>query len=362
MFHRWVVSAQTQDVGFAATEYLSARLVMDPGGSGRRAVIVEELRRQLSAEPGVTGVTTADRLPGVPQGGGRFEVEGDEAPPTYGHDVRVASVDADFFSALNAPILSGRSFAPVDLASGRQVAIVNASFVERVLRGRNPVGRRIRLAGRDTEPPGPWIEIIGQVRDLGMGGTDGAGLYRPLASDAATVHVAVHVAGGPEGFGDRLRALASRVDPTLRVHDVLRLDRVGANQAVESQYMSRLLAVLSGIALLLSLVAIYAVMSFTVVQRTREIGTRVALGADRRQVVTAIVRRPLVQIVMGIGAGAGLVVLLFIGLMESTPTALEAGMIAAYAWLMLGVCLVGCVVPIRRALQLQPGQVLRSDA
>jgi predicted permease len=362
MFHSWVVSGRTRDVGFAATEYLSARLALDPGTSGRSAAIVEELRRQLSAEPGVTAVTTADRLPGMPHPGGRFEVEGDEAPPTYGYNVRVASVDVEFFSALNVPTLSGRGFAPTDLASGREVAIVNASFVEHVMRGRNPVGHRVRLAGRDTEPPGPWIDIIGRVRDLGMGGSNGAGLYRPLTPDRATVHLAVHVAGGPDVLADRLRAVASRVDPALRVHDVMRLDRVGANQAIEAQYLSRLLAVLSGIALLLSLVAIYAVVSFTVVQRTREIGTRVALGADRRHVVTAIVRRPLVQIVLGIGAGAGLVVLLFVALMESTPTTLQVGMIAAYASLMLGVCLVACVVPIRRALQLQPGQVLRSEA
>jgi ABC-type antimicrobial peptide transport system permease subunit len=125
--------------------------------------------------------------------------------------------------------------------------------------------------------------------------------------------------------------------------------------------MSRLLAVLSGIALLLSLMAIYAVMAFTVVQRTREIGTRVALGADRRRIVSAIVRRPLAQIGFGIGAGATLVALASFSIFENTPTGLEASMIAAYAVLMLGVCLSACVVPIRRALRLQPSQVLRAD-
>jgi hypothetical protein len=363
-FHRWVVAGQTRNVGFAANEYLSARLAIDPGTSGRSAAIVEELRRQLSAEPGVTAVTIADRLPGMRHAGERFEVDGDEVPPTYGYDVRVASVDADFFSALRAPVLAGGGFAPSDVASGRQVAIVNASFVARVLRGRNPIGRRVRLVGRDAEhPPGPWIDIIGLVRDLGIsGGTDGAGLYRPLASDAATVHLAVHVASGSDAFGARVRALADRVDPTLRVYDLMPMDRVGADQWLESQYLSRVLAVLSGVALLLSLMAIYAVMAFTVVQRTREIGTRVALGADGGRVIAAIVRRPLVQIGLGIGTGGALVVLIFYGLFESAPTPLEASLIAAYAMLMLGVCLSACVVPIRRALGLEPSQVLRSEA
>jgi putative ABC transport system permease protein len=363
-FHRWVVAGQTRDVGFAAKEYLSARLVIDPGTRARTSTIVEELRRQFSAGPGVTAVTVADRLPGMRHAGGRFEVEGDEAPPTYGHDVRIASVDADFFSALRAPVLAGRGFAPSDVAADREVAIVNASFVARVLHGRNPIGRRVRLAGRDAEhPAGSWIDIIGVVRDLGIsGGTDGAGLYRPLISDAAAVHMAIHVPGGPEAFGDRLRALANRVDPTLRVYDLMPLDRVGADQWLESQYMSRVLAVLSGLALLLSLMAIYAVMAFTVVQRTREIGTRVALGADRWRVIAAIVRRPLLQIGLGIGTGGALVALMLASVFESTPTPFEASLIAAYALLMLGVCLSACLVPVRRALRLQPSQVLRADA
>lgn len=362
LFDRSVVTAQTRDVGFSAGEYLSARLEMDEG-VGRPAATIEELRRQLAAEPGVTGVTFADRLPGMRHGGGRFEVESDDAPPTTGYDVRVASVDADFFDAVNTPLLSGRAFTQADVATGREVAIVNASFVERILRGGNPVGRRIRRAAPDSErPPGPWIDIVGVVRDLGVDGSGGIGLYRPLPAGPSSVHVALRFGTEPELFVDRLRSLAARVEPTLRVYDVMPLDRVGADQWLESQYLSRVLAVLNGVALLLSLKAIYAVMAFTVVQRTREIGTRVALGADRWRVMAAIVRRPLVQIGLGIGAGGALVVLVFVGLMESTPTPLEAGMIAAYSALMLVVCLSACIVPIRRALRREITQVLRADA
>jgi len=332
------------------------------GIRARTASTVEELRRQLTAEPGVTAVTFTDRLPGTQHPGARFEVEGDAAPPTYGYEVRIASVDADFFGALDAPVLSGRGFTPSDLASGREVAIVNASFVERVLRGRNPVGRRIRRAALDSEQaPGPWIDVVGVVRDLGIVGTQGLGLYRPLAPGSSTVHVAVHVRGAPESLAGRLRAVASEVEPTLRAYEVGPLDEVGADLWLESQYVSRLLAVLSGLALLLSLTAIYSVMAFTVVQRTREIGVRVALGAGRWRIVATIVRRPLVQIGLGIGAGGGLVVLAFVGLFESTPTGVEAGLIVAYATLMLGVSLLACGVPARRALRLEPSQVLRAD-
>jgi len=120
--------------------------------------------------------------------------------------------------------------------------------------------------------------------------------------------------------------------------------------------------VLSGVALLLSLMAIYAVMAFTVVQRTREIGTRVALGANRWRVIAAIARRPFGQIGLGIGVGGALVPLMSGTLFESAPTPFESILMVAYATLMLAVCLSACVVPIRRALGLEPSQVLRAEA
>lgn len=119
---------------------------------------------------------------------------------------------------------------------------------------------------------------------------------------------------------------------------------------------------LSALALLLSLTAIYSVIAFSVSGRTREIGVRVALGAGRSQVVRVILRRPLSQIGIGIAAGAVLVALAFVGLFESTPTMTESVVIAAYALIMMGVCQLACVVPVRRALRVDPAVVLRADS
>jgi len=357
-FHRWVVQGQSADVGVHAETYLSARLVIDPSNA---SATVEALRRQVRAEADVTALAIADALPGMRHPLIRFDVDGDNAPAANGHLVGAASIDAGFFNALGAPLVAGRSFTASEFESNREVAIVNVSFVERVMRGSNPLGRRMRRSATSSDPtPGPWIEIVGVARDLGVGGADGVGVYRPLPANASTVHVAVGVRRAPESFANRLRLLANTVDPTLRVYDVMRLDQVGADGWMESQYLSRALAVSSGVALLLSLMSVYAVMAFSVVQRTREIGTRVALGADRRRVVATIVRRPLAQIGVGIALGGAVVSFLFVGMFNSTPTPLEAGLMAAYAALMLGVCLSACIVPIRRALRLEPSQVLRS--
>jgi putative ABC transport system permease protein len=376
LFHRWVVEGQTRDLGFPAATYVSARLEIDresaPGVPmdateqafrSRLRRTYAELDRRLISEPEVAGLTFADRLPGTLHSRWSIEVDG-EAPPatSVGHRVSSASVAPNFFDVVGAAILAGRAFTAADVESVSGAVIVNQSFATRVLGGRNPVGRRIRrVRVEETPQAGPWFEIVGMVRDLGML-EEQAGLYHPIAPDAASVlRIAIAVRGTPESFATRLRAVVSEVEPTLQVHDVVPLDEAGASGWIESQYMSRVLAVLSAIALLLSLTAIYSVMSFTVSRRTQEIGVRVALGADRRRVIGTIVRRPLAQVGIGTVAGAILVVLAFVGPFESTPTAVEAASIAAYALLMMGVCLLACVVPARRALRVEPAGALRVE-
>jgi putative ABC transport system permease protein len=382
-FHRWVIGGQTRDVGFPTATYLSARLQIDrehaPGAPieateqafhSRLRRTYAELERRLIAEPGVAGVTFADRLPGTQHPQWRIEVDGEEATATsaLGHPVSSASVAPNFFDVVGAPILAGRAFRAADLESGSAAVIVNQSFVNQVLGGKSPVGRRIRRVRMDdTQKPGPWFDIVGVVRDLGMirdlgMATVQAGVYRPLAPDTAPLlRIAIDVRGTPDSFGARFRTVASDVEPTLQIHELMPLDRAGADLWLESQYLSRVLAILSAIALLLSLTAIYSVMSFTVGRRTREIGVRVALGADRRRVIGTILRRPLAQVGCGIVVGGILVQVMFAGLFESTPTAVETASIAAYAILMMGVCLLACVVPTRRALRVDPASALRVE-
>jgi ABC-type antimicrobial peptide transport system permease subunit len=139
------------------------------------------------------------------------------------------------------------------------------------------------------------------------------------------------------------------------------LDQAGASGWNDSQYIARLMTVLSAIALLLSLTAIYSVTAFTVSRRTREIGIRVALGADRRRVIAVILRRPLMQVGFGLAAGAVMVTLTFTGLYETTPTLSELFLIAVYAVILVAVCLLACVVPARRALRVEPARALTVD-
>jgi predicted permease len=378
-----IAAARSVRADFAAEEFLSARLELDresaPGASAdtSRAARLARLRttyaaleRRLVAEPGVAGVTFADLLPRMDHPQRRIEVDGGGAAPAdsaRGLRVSSASVDADYFEVLGAPVLAGRPFHPGDLEAGRGVVIVNRSFVDRVMGGRNPLGRRVRYAGSGDGDegagagPGPWHEIVGVVPELGMTMGDageGAGIYHPAPPGAAPpVYVAVRVRGEPESLAPRLRDLAASVDPGLRVYEVLPLDQVQRDLMATYGFWLRVALLASGVVLLLSTAGIYSIMSFTVSRRTREIGIRVALGADRRRIVAAIFSRSLAQIGLGIVVGTVLVVALAGGIRSARMVVL----LSSGLGLMVAAGTLACIVPTRRALRIEPTEALRAE-
>jgi predicted permease len=380
-FQRYVTQMRSVDLGFAASEFLTARIELDETPVAERSATAEsapaaarldvvwrELALLLASETGVSGVTPADRLPGMLHEQRWIEVEAigneDGAPFRVGS----ARVDTDFLDVIGSTVRAGRGFQVGDAVSAAGPVLVNDGFVERVLNGRSAVGRRIRYAATDDGQPGPWFEIVGVTANLGMLGGSGdppgsePGFYRLLArGEASPLHIAVHVTGDPLAFVPRLRAMAATIDPALRVHDVRRMDRVSASLWTESAFLFRLLAGISVIALVLSLSGIYSAMAFAVASRTREIGVRVALGSSRRSVIATVFRRPLVQVIGGTAVGAVLVFGISRGLLGPlTPG--ELWLVSLYAILMFGVCMLACIVPTRRVLAIEPTEALRADA
>jgi hypothetical protein len=370
---------QSFDVGFAAEEYLGVRLEMDaeagPPGA-HYAAALEELRRRVAAEPGVAGVTFVDELPRMFHRERFVELDG-VAP----HEVSTALIDPSYFDVLEAPVVAGRAFNAGDATADARVVIVDQAFVDQVLRGRNPVGQRMRFTDihrRADDPapaPEPWYEIVGLVKDLGMTFAAhqhrAAGVYLPADFAAAgPLYMVVHAPGNPMSLATRVRELAGAVDLTLRVADVQRVDQVTQPMLWFGRLWLRVSLLLTAVALLLSLAGIYSVLSFTVARRTREIGVRVALGATPRRLVASIFRRPLTHVTLGVAAGAVLIVLGAVavaggdgglGRVEGGFSVGNVSLLLAYAAVMLAVCLLACIVPTRRALRVEPTEALRAE-
>lgn len=356
---RHVIGVQSLEVGFPSAQYLSATLRAD----SEPEATYRELQRRLLAEPDVVGVTFTDRLPRTTHPSRRIELDEGSADPLEAPvQVSRAAVALNYFDVLGAPVGTGRAFHSGDLADVSRAVIVNESFVRLALGGRHAVGQRFRYAQRQDEPASDWYEIVGLVKDLGtihdnVGNM--AGVYHPLAPRRDDVKLAVHLRSDPASFAPRLRTIAAQVDPALRVHEVMPLDRVGAMMWNEMDFLWRLMAGVSAVALVLSLAGIYSIMSFTVSRRTREIGIRIALGADARRIVASTLSTALRQVGAGVAAGGVLVGALTWTIAGLAPR--ETVLVIAYTLLMLAVCLLASIVPTRRALRVQPTEALRAD-
>jgi hypothetical protein len=329
----------------------------------------EELARRLLAEPGIAGVTFTDRLPRTYHPLRRIEiaVDGASAGTSDPDSLRAggATVAPDYFDVLGVPIRTGRAFNSGDLHPQARTVIVNTSFVRDVLAGRTAVGLRFRElpVSPDDPEPGPWLEIVGVAPDLGVIAGDlswTAGYYRPAVGGSIRPnHVIVRATGDTTGVTARIHAIAAAVDPALRLHTVAKLSEGDPTLWLEFGFLFKLLLLVSGIALLLSLASIYAALSFAVSRRTHEIGIRMALGADAVRVAAATFSRPVTHVALGVVLGAGLTAALATVVAGRLSPA-AAFVVAGYAALMLAVCLLSAITPLRRALRVDPTETLRA--
>jgi putative ABC transport system permease protein len=370
------VRIETQPLPFPVDQYLSVRLDMErfptePGADtsaaafqDRYVAAAQKLQTRLESEPGVAGVVFAQHLPRQYHPNHQVEVDEGAAAPhdERGHLVGSSKVDPEYLEVLGVSMLSGRWFNPSEALPDARVAVVNKAFVDRVMGGRNPIGRRIRYVSSNPEKQ-PWFEIIGVAPDVGIkSGWGPAGVYHPLVrASMYPLNAAIHVRGDPTVFAPRLRAIATDVDVTLRLTDLMPLKDVVNGEVDFLAFWVRMTTIVSAMILVFSLVSIYAVMSFAVSRRTREIGVRVALGASPGRIVRAVFRQPLRQLGLGLLAGTVLVWVLLGGTDNGVPTAKELLTLGAYTTLMSVVFLLACVVPTRRALSVQPTEALRDN-
>ena len=383
----YTTSVQNQPTwtAFPTEHYLTFRLkmdtealageqgVLDDGQIGvRRARAYEDLAGRLREEPGVTDVTHGDRLPTMPPDWVALEIDQDGAPPArlhgnYEGGFAMAAVGAGYHEAFGARILAGRALQAADAGApnGSVVVpvVVNEAFV--LVVGRNPVGARVRTLQRGSERElGPWHEIVGVVSDSWTVPADWSGaayIYRAgSTAELDPVVVAVRVAGDAAPLAPRAAALARQIDAGLQLRDIATLEETVARQRALGGGIGGV--VIAGIllgSLVFSAAGLYALMAVAVQRRTREIGIRIALGANPRRVLRTVFARAARQLGGGIIAGNSLILLLAWGADSLTADLLVSSVITSVIMAAVGV--LACATPARRALRIQPTEALRQS-
>lgn len=387
LFGTETAAIRNADFGFPAGEYLSVRLRTDrppiPGltlvesraeHSARYLAAVGEFEERLDAEPRIRAVTAAGQVPGGHHDYQRVEVDGAVTPASSapGHRVQVVGVDPDFFDALRTPLVAGRDFHVSDLQLGNPVVVVNEDFVRVVLGGRSPIGRRLRYVNpRDPDAESPRYEIIGVVQQIAMN-TDpqrphSPGVYHPLRrAEVSQLRLIMWTGGNAASFAPRLRILATEAAPTLQLLDVRPVSEAAWDRDLAHVALFWLMMAAGGMAVLLATAGIHAIMAFGVSRRTREIGVRVALGAGRIQVASAVGSRSLRQIAIGVVTGGliaqGILYSYRVSAQIEPPiTSVHVVIFSASLAAMTCVCLLACVVPTARALRIEPTRALKEE-
>ena len=334
----------------------------------RRLAFQRELIERIQALPGVQCAGIISRLP-LSGGniGGLLEIEGLPAPEFKpGGEMRAAgirSVSPDYFRAMGIPLRRGRALADTDRETTQPVALINEAMARKYWPNEEAIGRRVKPTIMDL----PWLEIIGVVGDVRHQGLDqrpDPELYVAAAqSPPSQVNLVVRTAPGPATVAASIRRVVSDLDSDQPVYRLLSMEKLLADASAAPRFRTVLLSAFGGLALLLAAVGIYGVMSFSVAQRTQEIGIRMALGAQRGDVLRLIVRQGIRLVAaggaIGIVAAFALTRLLRGFLYEVAPT--DPGTLVTVAAVLATVGVFACWLPARRATKVDPMEALRYE-
>jgi predicted permease len=359
---RSLFNARSIDPGFSTHNIAVANL--DPGSLGyteaEDRLFYQQLLERVRALPGVSSASLSDYLPlGTSRLVHGVKIDGANPPP--GMDsihVQVASVAPDFFNAMGIPVLNGREFLPQDNQPGSGKVIVNQAMATHYWPGRNPIGQHFK-DGKET------VEIVGVVktgkyRSLSEDPLDF--MYRPLGSQSQEYLVVRTRAGEDAALGNIRRVLQS-LDPNVVPIEMESISQYMALPLFAAQTTGVLLAVFGSVALLLATVGLSGVVSYSVSQRTNEIGVRMALGADRLDVVRLILKQGMrltgIGIVLGLAlsfAATRLLAGLLYGIKPGDPLTF-----AGISLFLGAVAFISCYVPARRAASIDPMKSLRAE-
>jgi len=373
LFARSLMKLQEESVGFNRDNVLLVGI--DPRLGGYKPTELTALYRQLldrlGTLPGVKSATIATYSP--ISGTGRnstITVPGYTPNPGENMDVADMLIGPGYCETLGVPLLSGREIGVRDTPAAQKIAVVNESFAQHFFHGENPLGRRFHFGDNDDPERGDELEIVGVIGDVKYSSAKEAAeptAYRPILqiqdSDAYSSNLEIRTVGDPASLAPSARQAIGQIDDKLPIFGATTLREQLSGALLQEKLIAELVSFFGLLALLLACIGLYGVMAHGVVRRTKEIGIRMALGAERRNIVWMVLRETLglvlVGVVIGVPAALGaarLIASQLFGLSAADPLTLLMS-----ALLLTAVALLAGFLPARKASKVNPLIALRYE-
>ena len=326
----------------------------------------DQIQQKVKTLPGVTGVGTVNILPLQPGNTTRVNVEGEPIPPPGQElEANIRTVSDDYFRTLGVPLISGRMFDARDDANGQQVVIIGKTMADRMFAGRDPLNRRLKYAGVEAPP----ISIVGVVADVKITGLDQETrpvIYYPFQQNSSTfANLVVRTSADPTALAGSIRNEIRSLEPAVAIFNVQAMPELIASSpaAFMRRFPATLIGVFAGLALLLSSIGIYGVVSYSVSQQTHYIGVRMALGARASDILKLILKQGLVIALGGIAIGSvgAFVLMRILQSLLFEVRANDASTYAVVAVVLFFIALLACYLPARRATKVDPLVALRYE-
>jgi putative ABC transport system permease protein len=332
--------------------------------------LVQFFNQSMEKMRNLPGVRSAGMVNFLPLYGGLgsstgFKIIGrPEPPPGQGPVCDVRVVDAGYFQTLGVPVLRGRNFSDAEQREAKRVILINEALARKHFPNEDPIGQRLDVAMFETPVVTEIVGVVGNVRYDSLIEEAPAAVYFPHPDlPYPFMTLVLRTDGDPTAIAPAVQREIRALDPNQPVSDVRTMDQVLSEAVSRSRFNTLLLAVFAGLATLLSAVGIFGVMNYSVALRTREIGLRLAIGAQPRQVLLLVLKQGLTLTVVGVGLGllaAFALTRLLTGLLFGVE-AVDATTFTTISLLLVFVSLLACYLPARRAMRIDPMMALRYE-
>ena len=357
------------DLGFRPDHLFTmmSSLVGNEWTDPRVTVFHDDLLGRLRALPGVSGAALAYSLPIDGSNWNSVFIVGDKPVPPRPElpSSTFTPVSAGYFETMDMRLARGRFFTEADRAGGAMVAVINETLARRLWPGEDPIGRRVKQGW--PESPTPWREVVGVARDVkfeGLAANTPMQIYLPVAQEPSrSMWVVVRTHGNPAAIRSSVEAAAHAIDKDIPLYAPRTMEQFLDNSVARERMAMLVLIVFASVALVLASVGLYGLVSQSVTERTHEIGVRVALGAEARQILALVVGQGIGMATVGLGIGIAGALALSRGLegllFDVKPT--DPPTLAAVSVMLFAVALMACYVPARRAARVDPASALRAE-